>query len=266
LQPETQQIIKIDGKYYQSYVASNVDIRYIWISRAEFPDNNTALWDWYTVGSSQVYSLDLLGKIDEGRVEEPDKIDVADMDLLSVLYNKCPFIAQKGTTVYLNAYKPYYKHSEDTAYYEEENVFVPQDYTFVDLDKDGKKELIVAEAPYADTYLILREENGKIYGYSLPNRWFQSLKQDGSFQGSGGALIHDYNTISFSQNTYQISTIAKFYFEADDKKPVSDKYGYAPDYEKSVFEINGKPVSFEEIEQFAEQWENRPGAVWMKLT
>ncbi len=266
LQPETQQIIKIDGKYYQSYVASNVDIRYVWISRLEFPDNNTALWDWYAVGSSQVYSLDLLGKIDEGRVEEPDKIDVADMDLLSALYNKSPFITQKGTTVYLNAYKPYYKHSEDTDYYEKENVFVPQDYTFVDLDKDGKKELIVAEAPYADTFLILREENGKIYGYSLPNRWFQALKQDGSFQSSGGALIHDYNTISFSQNTYQMSTIAKFHFEADDKKPVSDKYGYAPDYEKSVFEINGKPVSFEEIRQFAEEWDTRPGAVWMKLT
>ena len=128
LQIETGQIIEIDGKYYQSYVASNVDIRYIWISQAEFPDNNTALWDWYAVGSSQVYSLDLLGKIDEGRVEEPDKIDVADMDLLSTLYNKSPFITQKGTTVYLNAYKPYYKHSEDKDYYEKENVFVPQEY------------------------------------------------------------------------------------------------------------------------------------------
>ena len=266
LQIETGQIIEIDGKYYQSYVASNADIRYVWISQAEFPDNNTALWDWYTVGTAQNYFLDLLGKIDEGRVEKPDKIDVADMDLLSTLYNKSPFITQKGTTVYLNAYKPCYKHSEDKDYYEKEIVFIPQEYTFVDLDKDGKKELIVSEAPYADTYLILREENKNIYGYSLPNRGFLDLKQDGSFQGSSGALRHDYNTISFSQNTYQISTIAKFYFEADDKKPVSHKYGYAPDYEKSVFEINGKPVSFEEIEQFAEQWKNRPEAVWMKLT
>ena len=74
LQIETGQIIEIDGKYYQSYVASNVDIRYIWISQAEFPDNNAALWDWYAVGSSQVYSLDLLGKVDEGRDEEPSRI------------------------------------------------------------------------------------------------------------------------------------------------------------------------------------------------
>ena len=67
LQIETSQIITLGGKYYQSYVASNVDIRYIWISRSEFPDNNTALWDWYAVGTAKDYSLDLLGKIDEGR-------------------------------------------------------------------------------------------------------------------------------------------------------------------------------------------------------
>ena len=47
---------------------------------------------------------------------------------------------------------------------------------------------------------------------------------------------------------------------------MADKYGYAPDYEKSVFEINGKPVSLEEIQQFAEAWDNRPNAVWVKVT
>ena len=185
--------------------------------------------------------------------------------LLLVLYNKKPFITQKGTASYLKDYKPYYKQHEDANYYEKDVTFVPRDYTFVDLDKDGKKELIVAEAPYADTYLILREENGKIYGYSLYIRWFQSLKQDGSFQSSGGALIHDYNTISFNINTYNISTFAKFYFEANNEKYSSDKYYFEPDHEKSVFEINGKQVSFEEIKQFAEEWDNRPGAEWIEF-
>ncbi len=169
--------------------------------------------------------------------------------LLSVLYNKKPFITTKSTTVYLKDYKPFYKYSEDVDYYEKDDVFVPRDYTFVDLDNDGKKELVVAEAPYADTYLILRKEDEKIYGYSLYIRWFQSLKQDGSFIGSGGALIHDYNTISFNENTYDISTIAKYYLE--------------PDYEKSVFEINGKQVSLEEIEEFTEEWDKRPDAEWI---
>ncbi len=26
-----------------------------------------ALWDWYPIGTANTYSLDLLGKIDEGR-------------------------------------------------------------------------------------------------------------------------------------------------------------------------------------------------------
>lgn len=70
LQPETKQIVEIDGQYYQSYVATNVDHRYIWISQAEFPDElykNKATWDWYIVGSAQVYSMELLGQIDTSR-------------------------------------------------------------------------------------------------------------------------------------------------------------------------------------------------------
>ena len=67
LQSETQQIIEMDGKYYQSYVSSNVDIRYVFISAAEFPEgSHEALWDWFNVGTTNIYSLELLGKIDEG--------------------------------------------------------------------------------------------------------------------------------------------------------------------------------------------------------
>lgn len=172
--------------------------------------------------------------------------------LLSVLYNKKPFITTKGTTVYLKDYKPFYKYHEDVDYYEKDIVFVPRDYTFVDLDKDGQEELIVAEAPYADTYLILRKENEKIYGYSLYIRWFEELKKDGSFISSGGALIHDYNTISFKENTYNISEFAKYYFVGENSAD-------------NVFEINGKTVSLEEIKQFTDDREKRPEAEWIKF-
>ena len=57
------------GKYYQSYVAANVDLRYIFISQPEFPDDRKSLWDWYPIGTAGNYSLDLLGKVDEGRGE-----------------------------------------------------------------------------------------------------------------------------------------------------------------------------------------------------
>ena len=185
--------------------------------------------------------------------------------LLSVLHSEKPFITEKGQTVFLKDYKPLYKYPEDTDYYQSENLFTPYEYAFVDLDKDGQNELIISELPDADTYLILHKSNDKIYGYSLYVRWFQSLKSDGTFLSSGGAFSHDYNTINFDENKYNISTFATFDFVGDDKKPSSNKYGFDPDYEKSVFEIDGEKVSFEKIEEFAEEWDKRPNAEWIEF-
>lgn len=64
-QNETQKIITINGQEYQSYVASNVDIRYVWVSHEEY--EMAADWDWVSVGTSKFYSLDLLGKVNKGR-------------------------------------------------------------------------------------------------------------------------------------------------------------------------------------------------------
>ena len=64
-QSETREIVSLDGKWYQSYVASNADLRYIFVSGAEYEMD--ALWDWIVVGTEREYSLDLLGKVDEGR-------------------------------------------------------------------------------------------------------------------------------------------------------------------------------------------------------
>lgn len=50
---------------YQSYVAANVDIRYIWINESEFSCGDK--WGWFTVGTKNFYSLDLLDKVNEGR-------------------------------------------------------------------------------------------------------------------------------------------------------------------------------------------------------
>lgn len=65
MQPETQEIITIDGESYQSYVASNVDIRYVLVSRKEY--NMSAEWDWVPIGTKDFYSLLLLGNVNEGR-------------------------------------------------------------------------------------------------------------------------------------------------------------------------------------------------------
>ena len=72
LQPETMDIIQIDGKYYQTYVSGKVDMRYIWLSQYE-ADIGIASWDWVPIGTEDDYSLSNIGKIDVGqRGDEPD--------------------------------------------------------------------------------------------------------------------------------------------------------------------------------------------------
>ena len=68
LQQETQEIIQMeDGKYYQSYVASNVDIRYIFIAREDNNDTGVSwLWNFVAVGTKEDYCFDNIGKIDNG--------------------------------------------------------------------------------------------------------------------------------------------------------------------------------------------------------
>ena len=65
LQPETGEIIEMDGKYYQSYVASDADIRFVFITQPEFPFPLNSTWDWFTVGTADDYSLERLDKLDQ---------------------------------------------------------------------------------------------------------------------------------------------------------------------------------------------------------
>lgn len=64
MQPETIEIITMDGKCYQSYVASNVDIRYVWVSKEEH--EMSATWNWVPVGTQKFYSPLLLDKVSVG--------------------------------------------------------------------------------------------------------------------------------------------------------------------------------------------------------
>lgn len=66
LQPETGEIVWVDGQYYQSYICAcgTCNLRYIFIHQSEY--KMSAIWDWLPIGTRNVYSLELLGWIDEG--------------------------------------------------------------------------------------------------------------------------------------------------------------------------------------------------------
>ena len=220
LQPETSQIIALGGKYYQSYVAPNVDIRYIWISRSEFPDNKTALWDWYPVGSAQVCSLDLLGKIDEGRSgNETDKIDPDDMPLLAVLYNNQSFYCYEG---------PYSGNVKRTISDYHRNIW---HFTIVDMDGDRKNELAV-QFVGGDT-LILRQDSGTVYGELFGHRGMNQIYKDGVFSWTEDAgNIYGCAKLRFTEEGAQTIDLWRvehdgsggFTFYVDDKQVSEAEY------------------------------------------
>lgn len=231
MQPETQQIIKIDGKYYRSYVASNVDIRYVRLSQAEFLDKNTATWDWYTVGSSQIYSLDLLGKIDEGRVEEPDKIDVADMALLSVLYNNQSFYSYEG---------PYSENVKHTISDYHKDIWK---FTVVDMDADHKNELAVQF--FEGDILILRQDNGVVYGDLFGMRGMYRLYKNGTFLwNSDAGNINGCSKLRFTDTGTQTTELWRV--ESDGSggftSYVDDKQVSEAEYNTTIQQYNSEEV------------------------
>ena len=64
LQSETQEILLLNDKFYQSYISDASGLRYIFIHKSEYP--MSANWDWVPIGTANTYSLELLGEIDEG--------------------------------------------------------------------------------------------------------------------------------------------------------------------------------------------------------
>lgn len=68
-------------------------------------------------------------------------------------------------------------------------------YAVLDMDKDGKDEMIVGIENTDEPYLILNYEDNIVYGYSITYRGMQNLKTDGTYQASGGA---DVNVVAYS--------------------------------------------------------------------
>lgn len=86
----------------------------------------------------------------------------------------------------------YHFQTIDNAYYS----FVPEQYAFVDMDIDNIDELVIFDVKM-NYYLVLRYENGKVYGYNIGARSLIHLKTDGSFMTSSAAGINSIGNIRF---------------------------------------------------------------------
>ncbi len=165
--------------------------------------------------------------------------DVNWMELshFAILNNRKAFIDETGKYVYLKDHKFVFDGS---------NMPVIE-YTTVDMDNDGEKELVINVGPEGNQMFVMvfRLYNGNFYGYQFGIRALHSIKTDGSFRGSSSAFI---------------GSILRLEFEGTSYKEVEIAYR---DLHNNVYRLNGVAVSKEELEKFDEEWNKIPGVNWV---
>lgn len=208
LQPETNDVVLLDGQQYQSYVASSFDMRYIFVSNKEY--DMTAQWDWVPIGTCADYSLDNLGKIDDGQRGSLG-------DFVTVLDNKQSF-ASFGETYYL---------SDLLSQYDDEI----SRYAVVDMDGDDKPELVL-EFDSMNFLLVLKKDSDSYYGHLFSFRSMYYIDTDGHCYWNSSANERGCSRIRFEGDAYEWTDLWRQEDNADhsatyyyvDGKSVSEEY------------------------------------------
>lgn len=125
------------------------------------------------------------------------------------------------------------------------------EFAVLDLDGDGADEWILHVTDVAGDmggYLILREQNGTVQGFSGDWRMFAALKTDGTFSYStaagteeGAARLH------FSENGYTMETL--FCWQG-------------AQFQAETFQVDGQPATQAAYEAALAQQSDKPDAVW----
>ena len=123
------------------------------------------------------------------------------------------------------------------------NVFVPAQYSSVDMDGDGVRELVVLSAKM-DFFLVLRYNGGQVTGYMVPYRGLMQLRTDGRFWSSGGAALSVIGRMSFDGPDYTVTELA-----------------YRDQYD-GVYRLDGVASDKESVEAYYTAWESVPEVEW----
>ena len=123
------------------------------------------------------------------------------------------------------------------------NVFVPAQYSFVDMDGDGVRELVVLSAKM-DFFLVLRYNGGQVTGYMVPYRGLMQLRTDGRFWSSGGAALSVIGRMSFDGPEYIVTELA-----------------YRDQYD-GVYRLDGGASDKATVEAYYTAWESVPEVEW----
>ena len=157
-------------------------------------------------------------------------------ELLKVMNGETKFINENGEGIYFAEYK-----IPDVA---ETVSIVPAKYTFVDMDNDGYKELIVNCTTDYGLYIILHKDGDSIYGHSLGTRSFFDVKVNGTFRQSSSAFISSIAKITFEKTKMNIEILAEI-----------------NDIDKEYY-IKNESVTKQEAESYFNEHEEIESSIW----
>ena len=126
------------------------------------------------------------------------------------------------------------------------NVFVPDQYTFVDMDRDRVFELVVLDAK-RDFFLILRYDGGQVRGYMVPYRGLMGLRVDGRFKGTEGAGISSIGSMTFNGPEYIVTELAY------------------QDQQKEEYRLDGAASDKASVETYYTSWEKVEQVKWIQF-
>lgn len=142
--------------------------------------------------------------------------------------------------------------------------FTPEDiplntthFAVVDLDGDGQQEIVLEVAaqqtPGVGGFVILREQQGTVFGYPLWYRAFNAIKADGTFSFSSSAFSSGFGRLRFQEHGAATDRIAYSDVASDDPGQI-------------LYYMEGSPISESAFDAAIAQQSSKSDAVWHPFT
>ena len=167
-------------------------------------DNAEFMWDWTDAAEHYFEFADPMEGDDFESYEPVQPQNTSDFSnnpaaakqLQEVIYGAAPLIlSYSGESIYLCDI------TKVVDYADENGVLVPVDFTVVDMDMDQTPEMIMTvQGNQVNPWrLILRYQDGAVYGYGFPFRGLACISIDGRAEGSSGADNTDFFRLIFDK-------------------------------------------------------------------
>lgn len=102
-----------------------------------------------------------------------------------------------------------------------------QSIAFCDVTGDGRTDVAVLLDHPAGFYCLLCKDGDDFYGVHMPIRWFEDLRENGVFMGSGGAATSYYERLHFSEGVFSTELLGYTdmgYCETDGKEVSQEEF------------------------------------------